>query len=113
MRRTEQLQGLRLMKFEEIYGRSYRGELSQLEAAEILGVSERIVRFACADRNTRAYMLEMRVCVSQAEAEVSVLFLHPIPLGRIWQGSLPSQNHVIITNKINVPLGSLTGVYDD
>ena len=44
MRRTEQLQGLRLMKFEEIYGRSYRGELSQLEAAEILGVSERTFR---------------------------------------------------------------------
>jgi transposase len=32
------------MKFEEVYGRSYRGELSQLEAAEILGVSERTFR---------------------------------------------------------------------
>ena len=41
MRRTEQLQGLRLMKFDEVYGRTYRGELSQLEAAEILGMSER------------------------------------------------------------------------
>ena len=41
MRRTEQLQGLRLMKFEEVYGRSFRGELSQLEASEILGMSER------------------------------------------------------------------------
>ena len=40
MRRTEQLQGLRLMKFDEVYGRTYRGELSQLEAAEILGMSE-------------------------------------------------------------------------
>ena len=44
MRRTEQLQGLRLMKFEEVYGCSYRGELSQLEAAEILGMSERTFR---------------------------------------------------------------------
>ncbi len=44
MRRTERLQGLRLMKFEEVYGRSYRGELSQLEAAEILGMSERTFR---------------------------------------------------------------------
>ena len=44
MRRTEQLQGLRLMKFEEVYGRSFRGELSQLEAAEILGMSERTFR---------------------------------------------------------------------
>jgi transposase len=32
------------MKFEEVYGRSYRGELSQLEAAEILGMSERTFR---------------------------------------------------------------------
>ena len=44
MRRTEQLQGLRLMKFEEVYGRSFRGELSQLEASEILGVSDRSFR---------------------------------------------------------------------
>jgi transposase len=44
MRRTEQLQGLRLMKFEDVYGRSYRGELSQSEAAEILGMSERTFR---------------------------------------------------------------------
>ena len=43
MRRTEQLQGLRLMKFEEVYGRSYRGELSQVEASEIL-FSERTFR---------------------------------------------------------------------
>jgi transposase len=32
------------MKFEEVYGRSYRGELSQVEAAEVLGVSERTFR---------------------------------------------------------------------
>ena len=44
MRRTEQAQGLRLMKFEELYGRTLRGELSQAEAAEILGMSERTFR---------------------------------------------------------------------
>ena len=44
MRRTEQVQGLRLMKFEEVYGRSHRGGLSQAEAAEVLGVSERPFR---------------------------------------------------------------------
>jgi hypothetical protein len=32
------------MKFDEVYGRTYRGELSQLEAAEILGISERTFR---------------------------------------------------------------------
>ena len=41
MRRTERLQGLRLMKFEEVYGRTSRGGLCQAEAAEILGISER------------------------------------------------------------------------
>ena len=35
MRLTEQVQGLRLMKFEEIYERSSRRELSQYEAASI------------------------------------------------------------------------------
>lgn len=44
MRRTEVLQGIRLMKFEEIYERAARRELSQLEAASILGVSERTFR---------------------------------------------------------------------
>ena len=44
IRRTEQLQGLRLMKFEDVYGRCYRGDLSQAEASEILGMSERTFR---------------------------------------------------------------------
>ena len=44
MRRTEQVQGLRLMKFEEIYERTTARELSQHEAASILGVSERTFR---------------------------------------------------------------------
>ncbi len=44
MGRTEQLQGLRLMKFEDVYGRWYGDELSQAEAAEILGMSERTFR---------------------------------------------------------------------
>lgn len=35
MRRTEQIPGPGLMKVEEIYGRTYRGEPSQLEASEI------------------------------------------------------------------------------
>ncbi len=44
MRRTEVLQGLRLMKFEDVYVKPHRGELSQSEAAEILGMSERTFR---------------------------------------------------------------------
>ena len=38
MRRTAQLQGLRLMKFEEVYDQTARGTLSQAKAAEILGL---------------------------------------------------------------------------
>ena len=44
MRRTKVLQGLRLMKFEDVYGKTHRGELSQSEAAEVLGLSERTFR---------------------------------------------------------------------
>ena len=44
MKRTELLQGLRMMKFDEIYDRACAGELSQLEASSILGVSERTFR---------------------------------------------------------------------
>lgn len=44
MKRTEQLQGLRLMKFEEVYDRTAGGVLSVAEAAEILGMSERNFR---------------------------------------------------------------------
>ncbi len=44
MRRTELLQGIRLMKFEEILDRTRSQELSQGEAAPVLGVSERTFR---------------------------------------------------------------------
>lgn len=44
MKRRECFQGIRLMKFEEVYGRPRAGTLSQEEAAEILGVSERTFR---------------------------------------------------------------------
>ncbi len=44
MRRTEVLQGIRLMKFEEICERARLRKLSQSEAASVLGVSERTFR---------------------------------------------------------------------
>ena len=44
MRRTEVLQGLREMKFEDVYGRWRERRLSQADAAEILGMSERTFR---------------------------------------------------------------------
>ena len=47
MERTELLQGLRLMKFRRLRERWHDRELSQLEAAEILGVTERTFRRWC------------------------------------------------------------------
>ncbi|MGK9230885.1 ISNCY family transposase [Inquilinus limosus] len=44
MRRTEQLQGLRMLKLRDVLSRWDKAELSQLEAAELLGVSERTFR---------------------------------------------------------------------
>jgi len=44
MRRTEQRQGLRMLKLRDVLSRWEAGGLSQLEAAELLGMSERTFR---------------------------------------------------------------------
>lgn len=44
MRRTEQLQGLRMLKLRDVLSRWEAAELSQVEAAELLGMSERTLR---------------------------------------------------------------------
>ncbi len=44
MRRTEALQGVRMMRFLDILGRYEAAEFNQLEAAALLGVSERTFR---------------------------------------------------------------------
>lgn len=44
MGRAELLQGIREMRFESLLDRHERGELSQIEAAEMLGISERTLR---------------------------------------------------------------------
>jgi transposase len=47
MRRTEVLQGVRMMKFRSVFDRCEASELSKLEAAELLGVDERTFRRWC------------------------------------------------------------------
>src|SRR5437868_6012988 len=47
MRRTEILQGVRMMKFRDVFGRCEDGGLSKLEAAELLGIGERTFRRWC------------------------------------------------------------------
>ena len=44
MRRTEQRQGLRMLKLRDVLSRYEAGGLSQLEAAELMGMSERTFR---------------------------------------------------------------------
>lgn len=47
MRRTEALQGVRMIKFLSVFGRYEAAEFSQLEAAELLGIGERTFRRWC------------------------------------------------------------------
>ena len=47
MRRTEALQGVRMIKFRSVFERYEAAELSELEAAELLGVGERTFRRWC------------------------------------------------------------------
>ena len=47
MRRTEALQGVRMIKFRSVLGRYEATELNQIEAAELLGVTERTFRRWC------------------------------------------------------------------
>lgn len=47
MRRTEQLQGVRMLKLRDVMSRWEAEELSQLEAAELLGMHERSFRRWC------------------------------------------------------------------
>src|SRR3974377_1261091 len=44
MRRTEALQGVRMIKFMDVLGGYEAGDITQLEAAELLGVGERTFR---------------------------------------------------------------------
>src|SRR5260370_21750703 len=45
--RTEVLNGVRMVKFRDVFGRCEEGRLSKLEAAELLGVNERTFRRWC------------------------------------------------------------------
>ena len=47
MRRSDFLQGVRMMRFRDVFGRHEGGQLSQLEAADLLGVGERTFRRWC------------------------------------------------------------------
>lgn len=73
MRRTELLQEIRKMRFEEAYGGWHQGRLTQAEAASLLGVSERTFRrYLCRyEENGLEGLIDQRLeQVSQRRAPV-------------------------------------------
>ena len=83
MRRTEALQGVRMIKFLSVYGRYEASELSQLEAAELLGTGERTFRRWCErfEEDGEAGLLDRRLgkvsgkrVPVDREAEVEALY---------------------------------------
>ncbi len=73
MRRREVLQGIRLMKFEEILDRARSREPSQGEAASVLGVSERTFRRWRVRRRTSRNLPSMALVVRTALRSSRVL----------------------------------------
>ena len=83
MRRSEALQGVRLIKFRSVLGRYGSSELNQMEAAELLGVSERTFRRWCGryEEGGEAGLLDRRLGHASGkrvpvdrEAEVEALY---------------------------------------
>ena len=83
MRRSAALQGVRLIKFESVLGRYESSELNQMEAAELLGVSERTFRRWCGryEEGGEARLLDRRLGHASGkrvpvdrEAEVEALY---------------------------------------
>ena len=63
MRRTEARQGVRMLKFMDVFGRWEAARLTQLEAAELLGVGERTFRRWCRryEEEGEAGLLDRRI----------------------------------------------------
>jgi transposase len=83
MRRTEALQGVRMMRFLDILGRYEAAEFSQMEAAELLGVGERTFRRwrARYEEDGEAGLLDRRLgkasgkrVAADCEAQVEALY---------------------------------------
>jgi len=83
MRRSEALQGVRMIRFRSVLGRYEADELNQIEAAEMLGISERTFRRWCRrfEEDGEAGLLDRRLGCPSAkrvpvddEAEVERLY---------------------------------------
>ena len=79
MDRTQIHEGIRRMRFADVLGRSERSELSQMEAAELLGISERTFR-RWRDRHRDAGLARIsqtRVVLDRRAARLAVDFGYP------------------------------------
>ena len=83
MRRTEALEGVGMIKFRSVFGRYEAAELSEMEAAELLGVGERTFRRWCQrfEADGEEGLLDRRLGKASAkrvpvdrEAEVEALY---------------------------------------
>ena len=83
MRRTEALQGVRLIKFRSVFERHEASELNQIDAAALLGVSERTFRRWCVrfEDAGEAGLLDRRLgqasgkrVPSEREAQIETLY---------------------------------------
>ena len=83
MRRTEALQGVRMISFRSVLDRHEAGELNQIEAGELLGISERTFRRWCRrhEEDGEAGLLDRRLgrpspkrVPADAEAEIERLY---------------------------------------
>jgi transposase len=88
MRRTEALQGVRMIRFLDVFGRYEASALSQLEAADLLGMGERTFRRWCHryEEDGEAGLLDRRLGKASGkrvpvdrEAEVEALYRERYP----------------------------------
>jgi Winged helix-turn helix len=109
MRRTEALQGVRMIKFLNVLGRSEAAEFSQLEAAELLGVGERTFRrwHQRFENDGEAGLLDRRLVKGLGKL---------VPLGQKWRRftgrAMPASRPSTFTDT-SCATTSLTGLHVD
>ena len=100
-------EGIRRMRFEDVLGRSERSELSQIEAAELLGISERTFR-RWRDRHREsglAGLSDRRLAPSLRRAPVAEIERMLGLYGDIYRGFTVKHFHEQLIKRHNYVLG--------
>ena len=113
MRRTEALQGARIIRFVDILGRYEALEFNQLEAAELLGVGERTFRRWCQryEEDGEAGLLDRRLGKASGQrvppdpAEEAAAHLAGPRRSRFWKfGCVAYRSLKATSNELNTGL---------